>query len=123
VAFTSEAGNLTPGDTNGLDDIIVRQLYTAPNDFDGDSKTDVAIYRPSSGQWFIINSSTGGVTTKDWGVSSDVTVPGDYDGDGKTDVAIYRPSSGQWFIINSSTGLVTQKDWGAPGDVPVKSLY
>jgi hypothetical protein len=92
-------------------------------DFDDDGKTDLAVFRPSIGQWWIINSRDGGVTTKDWGAPGDVTVPGDYDGDWKTDVAVYRPSSGQWLIINSSTGLTTTKDWGASGDVPVPGDY
>jgi hypothetical protein len=29
-----------------------------PGDYDGDGKTDVAIFRPPTGEWFIINSNT-----------------------------------------------------------------
>jgi len=88
-----------------------------PADFDGDRDTDVAVYRPGMGHWYINGGNPGFVT---WGADGDVPVPADYTGDGRTDVAVYRPSTGQWFVQGGSPGLVV---WGATGDVPVPGDY
>jgi parallel beta-helix repeat protein len=96
-------------------------------DFDGNGKTDIAVYRPSAGTWEILKSSTGftGGAVYQWGVSTDVPVPADYDGDGQTDIAVYRPSTGNWFILKSSTNYTTQVtyQWGMAGDIPVPGDY
>ena len=94
-----------------------------PFDFDADSLSDIAVWRPSQGVWFIINSSNGSVRGIQWGVNGDKPVPGDYDGDGRTDIAVWRPSQGVWFIINSSNGSFRGVLWGANGDVPVPSAF
>jgi len=74
-------------------------------DFDGDGKTDIAVYRESTGAWYVMPSGGGTPYGLGWGGDlTDKPVPGDYDGDGITDIAVYRTSTGAWYIIPSSPG-------------------
>lgn len=96
----------------------------SPNDIDGDAKSDIAIWRPDSGVWFILPSkSPGSFTSTAWGLGTDIPVPGDYDGDGKTDIAVWRPSNGVWYILPSKVpGTYRVMQWGMTSDVAISSL-
>jgi hypothetical protein len=41
-----------------------------PDDYNGDGKTDVAVYRPCSGHWFEMNQ-----ITLQWGATGDIPMP------------------------------------------------
>ncbi len=89
-------------------------------DFDGDGRTDVSVYRPSAGSWYLSRSTLGfaGIA---FGLNGDLPVPGDYDGDGRTDVAVYR--NGAWYILQSSNGAFVSYAFGSTGDIPVAGRY
>jgi hypothetical protein len=89
-------------------------------DFDGDGKTDVSIFRPSSGSWFISNSSNNASTTSNFGLNTDSLAPEDYDGDGKTDIAVFR--NGNWYIQRSRDGF-TAVQFGQTDDKPQPGDY
>ncbi len=87
-------------------------------DFDGDLRSDFAVYRPSEGIWYIQKSHEG-ISIVRWGLADDIPVPADYDGDGRTDIAVYRPSDGVWYQLRS-TGAVHIEKFGLSGDIPVQ---
>ena len=102
-----------------------------PGDYDGDHLTDVAVFRPSTGYWYIMRSSfptsrTGKLSIR-WGLPTDVPVPGDYDGDGKADIGVWRPSTGHWYVLLSSRGYSMNNyldvQWGYPTDRPMPGDY
>ncbi len=95
-------------------------------DFDGDGRTDLSVFRPSEGNWYV-DRSTAGFSVQQWGLPNDVLTPGDYDGDGKADYAIFRaesdPSKQDYYVLNSATGTISYAVWGLPGDIPVSGDF
>jgi len=92
-----------------------------PADYDGDGRTDHAIYR--RGKWTIIQSSNNTTRTEYFGLANDLFIPGDYDGDGKADIAVWRPSNGYWYWISSRDKSFNSIQFGLPSDKPTPADY
>ena len=95
----------------------------APYDFDGDAKTDISIYRPSTGTWWIYRSSDTVTFAAGFGSSTDRIVPAKFTNDNKTDMAFWRPSTGDWFVLRSEDMSFFAFPFGTTGDIPVPADY
>ena len=110
-------------DSGAFEAISTTVFAAAPFDFDGDSKTDIGIFRPSVAEWWINKSADGQTFAAQFGASTDKLAPGDYTGDGKADIAIWRPSSGEWFILRSEDSSFFSFPFGTAGDTPTPADY
>jgi hypothetical protein len=96
----------------------------APFDFDGDGKTDFAVYRAGAtatdpSYWHILQSSDNTYVAVAFGLGEDKIVPVDFDGDGKANIAVFRPSNGCWYTSQNPATNFGAVQWGASGDIPV----
>lgn len=82
-------------------------------DYNGDGRTDLAIYRPRTTTWW--NRL---LFTTPYGAAGDVPIPADVNSDGRTDIVLWRPASGSWL----ARGLFEVR-YGQLGDVPVPGDY
>ena len=101
--------------------VSVNRTPTA--DFDGDGRTDISVFRPSDGTWYVTQSGNNTFRAQPFGTSGDRIVPGDYDGDGRTDFAVFRPSDSNWYILRSSDNSFSAVNWGLNTDKPVPGDY
>ena len=98
-----------------------------PRDYDGDGKTDYAVYQPAAGNPRAISSRTGTARNTHFGVSTDQTVPAGTTlterptwrcSPRRMDYAFYRTSTGNWSVRPSAGGPDVTVPFGTSTDVP-----
>jgi hypothetical protein len=89
-------------------------------DFDGDGRSDIGVFRPSNGVWYI-DKSTGGVSSVAFGLAGDKPVAADYNGDGKSDQAVYR--NGVWYVLKSANNSFYAAEFGLATDLPAPADF
>ncbi|MCX6992377.1 MAG: ice-binding family protein [Kiritimatiellaeota bacterium] len=108
-ASTLTDPNLANNKTTAAGMVLVRAAgVNSPgrsvNDYDGDGKSDFALWRTADYLWSLCLSGPRyqSISNQYYAVG-DWPVPGDYDGDGVTDVAIWCSLNDWWNVIESST--------------------
>lgn len=94
-------------------------------DYDGDHKSDISVFRPSKGAWYIQRSQDGFIGFP-FVNASDKIIPADYDGDGRTDVAVVRSvfiDVAVWFFYDLQTGQTRYTFFGLVDDLPTPADY
>ncbi len=124
--------NGTSGSAVGSDWGLATDIIT-PEDFDGDGRTDIAVWRgsntPEQSAFYILRSATNTLQFERFGEASrfdNPTVVGDYDGDGKADVAVFTTgtlASSQSFFyyrgsLNNPARNITYVPWGPGQTLP-----
>ncbi len=80
----------------------------------------LAVFRPTTALWYIIQSASGTTRIVSWGLASDKFDLGDFDSDGKTDVGVYR--NGTWYILISGTNALSAVQFGTAADTAIAGL-
>jgi glucose/arabinose dehydrogenase len=106
---------------NGSIDRLTRAKASA--DFDGDLRTDVAVFRPSTGVWYVLHSSNASLRIQGFGLDGDIPTAEDFDGDNISDIGVFRPSTGVWYHYRSSDNVVGISQFGLNGDLPAAGDY
>ncbi|CAN5667472.1 hypothetical protein BH24ACI1_BH24ACI1_17060 [soil metagenome] len=111
---TNTSRDVLWGNTTVLGDQLL------PADYDCDGKTDVAVFRRSTGVWYIIQSSNNQQQVELFGALNDLGMVGDFDKDGKSDLTIIRgtPNGIGWFTRRSSDNKMQTVLWGGGTTMP-----
>ncbi len=112
--------------------IVVTAAYVKPtagyhliNDYDGDGKSDLALYKEVTGEWLVMLSGDGYAPVQFvLGGMSYQPVIADYDGDGKADPAVCNQKTGDWkAVLSASSNSLATFNFGGHAEIPVPIDY
>ena len=85
------------------------------NDYDGDGRTDLQVYRTTVNTFHALRSTDGGYLQQQLGAPGDsVSLTVDWDGDGLSDFSTARYNAEVlWRIVPSTTGVLQETRWGS----------
>jgi hypothetical protein len=98
------------------------KIQTTSYDNDGDGRTDLRVYRPSTSTFHVLNSINNSIFNSALGLG--FANPGtlssasdDYDGDGRGDLVLLRVSNNLYFwrILLTGSNTVREVNWGIAG--------
>jgi hypothetical protein len=131
-AVTGVTGSSSAGTTGDVPVVGMWSLLTATAlDMNPDGRSEIAVWRPGNGTWFVKQSHNNYASyfSVDWGsgAMNDVPLSADFDGDRVMDIGVWRPGTGTWYVLTSGDSyngrLTIQWGSGAVQDIPVAADY
>jgi len=116
VALTPASGPYAPATTWASLRTDVTWRFPSAGDFNGDGRTDIALFNPLSGTWKVLASNGSGfdkLTFGSWDPAANWTTPltGDFNGDGRTDLAARSLADGGWRVALSDGSAFATSIW------------
>jgi FG-GAP-like repeat/Viral BACON domain len=96
-----------------------------PAHFDADLKNDIAVWRNSTGVFYVLRSQDGSFQSFQFGLPGDnPTITQDFDGDGRADFAVTRKENGKliWYIFATTAGFRAAQ-FGNADDKPLRGDF
>lgn len=112
-----------------IQDLSIRPSHLGARktvDFEDDGKGNIAVYRPSSGTWWINLQQQQEVITRQFGLPTDKITTGKFNWDRYPDIAVFR--DGTWWVLpypiwNDGSYGYEIIQFGLPNDIPVTADY
>ncbi len=97
-------------------------------EIDRNNTSDIAVFRPSSGIWYIhrmgdiikpLTNEFHGESDLaiQWGTVGDKPLTGDFNADGIDELIAFRPTEGNWYIYDYANRNYRIEHWGMSGDI------